>query len=469
MPEGPVAVGLTGGTTTSEVARLLVERTDLTVVTNALNIAAESSLRPRLKLVVTGGVSRSQSYEPGRAVGRAHAARGERRHRVRRRRRHQRDGWPDHPRRGRGAHQRGAGRARGAHRGGRRRLEGRTGAARPHHRRRRRRRAWSPTTPPTRPRCRRCEPPACASRWSDDVADQPSSVRAYSVAVRNTNPAPARPSRRSRALRLSLGAVVALTAGCSGASSTPGAAVTSTTSVRPAAAVDTAPTWQAPPANARFDYQIGGAYTPLASVRVVSRDRDDDPVPGRYNICYVNAFQTQPDDAAWWKQHHPDLVLRKASGGVFTDPDWPGEMLLDTRTAAKRARLLQVVGPWFDGCRTSGYQAVEPDNLDTWTRSGKPAHARRQPGVRQARGAGPRQGDGDRPEERRRADGWRAAHRGVRLRDRRGVPGVRGVRALRSRVRAPVHRDRVHRQRHGRLRRGVPRPRCHDVGRPARP
>ena len=59
----PVAVGPTGGTTTSEVARLLVERTDLTVVTNALNIAAEMALRPRLRLVVTGGVSRSQSYE----------------------------------------------------------------------------------------------------------------------------------------------------------------------------------------------------------------------------------------------------------------------------------------------------------------------------------------------------------------------------------------------------------------------
>jgi DeoR family transcriptional regulator, aga operon transcriptional repressor len=63
LPEGPLAIGLTGGTTTSEVARLLVERTDLTVVTNALNIAAELALRPRLKLVVTGGVSRSQSYE----------------------------------------------------------------------------------------------------------------------------------------------------------------------------------------------------------------------------------------------------------------------------------------------------------------------------------------------------------------------------------------------------------------------
>jgi DeoR family transcriptional regulator of aga operon len=33
------------------------------VVTNALNIAAEMALRPRLRLVVTGGVSRSQSYE----------------------------------------------------------------------------------------------------------------------------------------------------------------------------------------------------------------------------------------------------------------------------------------------------------------------------------------------------------------------------------------------------------------------
>ncbi len=63
IPSGPIVVGLTGGTTTSGVARLLVERTDLTVVTNALNIAGEIALRPRLRLVVTGGVSRSQSYE----------------------------------------------------------------------------------------------------------------------------------------------------------------------------------------------------------------------------------------------------------------------------------------------------------------------------------------------------------------------------------------------------------------------
>jgi DeoR family transcriptional regulator, aga operon transcriptional repressor len=62
IPDG-AAVGLTGGTTTTEVARALADRTGLTVVTNALNIASELAIRPNLKLVVTGGVARSESYE----------------------------------------------------------------------------------------------------------------------------------------------------------------------------------------------------------------------------------------------------------------------------------------------------------------------------------------------------------------------------------------------------------------------
>jgi DeoR family transcriptional regulator of aga operon len=63
LPNGPLILGLTGGTTTHILARLLAERVDLTVVTNALDIAAELALRPRLKLIMTGGVSRTQSYE----------------------------------------------------------------------------------------------------------------------------------------------------------------------------------------------------------------------------------------------------------------------------------------------------------------------------------------------------------------------------------------------------------------------
>jgi DeoR family transcriptional regulator, aga operon transcriptional repressor len=55
-------VGLTGGTTTTEVARRIAGLS-LTVVTNALNIAAELAVRPNLKLVVTGGVARPESYE----------------------------------------------------------------------------------------------------------------------------------------------------------------------------------------------------------------------------------------------------------------------------------------------------------------------------------------------------------------------------------------------------------------------
>ena len=56
-------IGLTGGTTTTEVARCIVDRRGITVVTNALNIAGELAIRADLKLVVTGGTARAESYE----------------------------------------------------------------------------------------------------------------------------------------------------------------------------------------------------------------------------------------------------------------------------------------------------------------------------------------------------------------------------------------------------------------------
>jgi DeoR family transcriptional regulator, aga operon transcriptional repressor len=66
-----MVVGLNGGTTTTEVARALAVRPELaggvdaqlTVVTNALNIANELLMRSRMKIVVTGGVVRPQSFE----------------------------------------------------------------------------------------------------------------------------------------------------------------------------------------------------------------------------------------------------------------------------------------------------------------------------------------------------------------------------------------------------------------------
>ncbi len=67
-------VGINGGTTATEVARALAaspefapgddsERPPLTVVTNALNIATELTVRHQIRIVVTGGVARAQSYE----------------------------------------------------------------------------------------------------------------------------------------------------------------------------------------------------------------------------------------------------------------------------------------------------------------------------------------------------------------------------------------------------------------------
>lgn len=123
-----------------------------------------------------------------------------------------------------------------------------------------------------------------------------------------------------------------------------------------------------PPAGAA-DYQLGGAYPAPTGVRIVSRDRSERPAAGAYGICYLNAFQSQAADRQWWRTHHRELLLHDAAGREVTDPGWPGEMLLDTRSRARRVALAGIVGAWIDGCARSGFDAVEPDNLDSWTRS----------------------------------------------------------------------------------------------------
>ncbi|MGW2778364.1 endo alpha-1,4 polygalactosaminidase [Streptomyces olivaceoviridis] len=124
-------------------------------------------------------------------------------------------------------------------------------------------------------------------------------------------------------------------------------------------------TLRLPPRHAGFDYQIGGAYPPPAGVRIVSRDRSDSPAPGLYTICYVNAFQAQPDERSSWPA---DLLLRDARGRVVVDEDW-NEPLLDIGTPAKRERVARRVNRWIDGCADKGFDAVEPDNYDSYTRS----------------------------------------------------------------------------------------------------
>lgn len=124
-----------------------------------------------------------------------------------------------------------------------------------------------------------------------------------------------------------------------------------------------------PPRNAGFDYQLGSVYDPPSEAGVVTRDRSEDPARGRYNICYVNGFQAQPSDERFWLEQHPELVLHDARGEPVIDGDWK-ELLLDPSTPEKRRELASIIGGWIAECAGAGFDAVEIDNLDSYSRSG---------------------------------------------------------------------------------------------------
>ena len=117
-----------------------------------------------------------------------------------------------------------------------------------------------------------------------------------------------------------------------------------------------------------FDYQLGGASEVPPGARIVVRDASATPAPGVVSICYVNAFQTQPGESEQWLSDHPELVLH-VDGAPLEDPDWPDELLLDTSTPEKREAIVQILGEQVGTCADKGFDAVEPDNLDSYTRS----------------------------------------------------------------------------------------------------
>ncbi|MDF2558741.1 MAG: hypothetical protein K0R99_187 [Microbacterium sp.] len=151
--------------------------------------------------------------------------------------------------------------------------------------------------------------------------------------------------------------VLALALGGCAAPSAPGSA---SASGDPAVA-----SFDLPPAGATPDYQLGGAYEPEPEVGIVGRDRNAEPADGLYSICYVNGFQTQPDELDSWPR---DLLLQ-SGGEVVFDPDWPDEALLDTSSPERRDRIAATVTPWIQGCADAGFDAVEFDNLDSYSRS----------------------------------------------------------------------------------------------------
>lgn len=118
------------------------------------------------------------------------------------------------------------------------------------------------------------------------------------------------------------------------------------------------------PDNGAVDYQLGGAYPPVSKVTVVVRDSTDNPAPQLFNICYVNGFQTQP--GVRWPE---SLLVPGAEGKPLVDAGWPDEFLLDVSTETRRELNLALVMRAIDMCGEKGFDAIEFDNLDSYTRS----------------------------------------------------------------------------------------------------
>jgi hypothetical protein len=119
-----------------------------------------------------------------------------------------------------------------------------------------------------------------------------------------------------------------------------------------------------PPTSGTFDYQLGGSYPAPDDAAIVERDSTSTPAKGSYGICYVNGFQSQP--GVTWPN---DLLVHRSSGALLVDPGWPDEHLFDISTAAKRAAIADRLGASIRHCEKVGFQAIEFDNFDSYSRS----------------------------------------------------------------------------------------------------
>lgn len=121
-----------------------------------------------------------------------------------------------------------------------------------------------------------------------------------------------------------------------------------------------------PPPGVAFDYQLGGDHPLPPGAELVVRQwsggyADD----AAYSVCYVNAFQTEAAAG------HPDSAMNWPEGLVWDeveDPDWPGEHPIDIGTNRLRRTAVEFVTDRFQECVARGFDAVELDNLDTFTR-----------------------------------------------------------------------------------------------------
>ena len=121
--------------------------------------------------------------------------------------------------------------------------------------------------------------------------------------------------------------------------------------------------WWKPLAGLKWQWQIGGGtIDPKLAVDVFDIDWEQDASvvaqlhqAGKKVICYVSVGS--------WEDWRPDAANFPAAVLGNDYPGWPGEKFVDIRAQALR----DLMAKRFDVCKTKGFDAVEPDNMDVFS------------------------------------------------------------------------------------------------------
>jgi hypothetical protein len=124
-------------------------------------------------------------------------------------------------------------------------------------------------------------------------------------------------------------------------------------------------TWWKPTAGITWQWQIGGGtIDPNLDVQVFDIDWEESAnvvqqlhAAGKQVICYVSVGS--------WEDWRPDAANFPAAVLGNDYPGWPGERFVDIRAQALR----DIMAARLDVCRTKGFDAVEPDNMDVFESS----------------------------------------------------------------------------------------------------
>jgi hypothetical protein len=123
--------------------------------------------------------------------------------------------------------------------------------------------------------------------------------------------------------------------------------------------------WWKPTAGTTWQWQIGGGtIDPNLAVQVFDIDWEQSAsivqslhAAGKKVICYVSVGS--------WEDWRPDAASFPAAVLGNNYPGWPGERFVDIRAQALR----DVMAARFDVCKSKGFDAVEPDNMDVFENS----------------------------------------------------------------------------------------------------